>query len=86
MTPTQRLLARHALGLPNRRKRSYRNRYVAAYIPGGEFDQWSAMESAGWAERGAFRPDRTARFWLTPEGARLALEPGESLDPEDFPT
>ncbi|MAK86532.1 MAG: hypothetical protein CMK96_06240 [Pseudomonas sp.] len=89
MTPEQRALARHALGLPNRRRRSYRNSYSASYSPGGAYDLWSDMVDAGLAERyptitgSAHR--KMARFWLTDAGARAALDPGESLCPEDFP-
>lgn len=84
MTPSQRKMARHALGLDGRRKRSYRNRYVAAL--GGDIeDQWNDLCRRGLAERGttgwAF-----VGFCLTDDGAREALDPGEILDPEDFPS
>lgn len=88
MTPKQRKLARHALGLPNRDRRSYRNRFVAAYAP-GDYDEWAKMVDAGLAEcHGTYQRTAGANavaFWLTHAGARAALEPGESLDPEDFP-
>ena len=87
MTPKQRKLARHALGLPNRDNRSYRNRFVAAYVP-GDYDEWAKMADAGLAKAGTTRrtgTGSTVSFWLTKAGARAALKPGESLDPEDFP-
>lgn len=89
MTPKQRKLARHALGLPNRARRSYRNRFVATYCEGGDYDQWSEMTDAGLAERAPVltgsQGRKRARFWLTEVGARAALDPGETLCREDFP-
>ena len=35
MTPKQRKLARHALGLPNAKRQSFRNRFVASYCRAG---------------------------------------------------
>lgn len=83
MTPAQIKLARHALGLPNRRRQSYRNRYFAgegsfAYI------EWCKMIEDGVA-RGVKLSHGNPVFWLTRQGAELALKPGESLDPGDFP-
>lgn len=83
LTPAQRRLARHALGLPNRRRISYRNHYVAPYVPGGPFDVWNDMVCRGLADSISRRG--TVRFWLTRLGATLALEPGERLCPEEFP-
>lgn len=85
MTPKQRTLARHALGLPNMSGVSYRNRYVAPYQPGGPVNHWFAMCDAGLAECAPVNHRGLRRFWLTPEGARAALESGEALCPEDFP-
>ena len=89
MTSKQRRLARHALGLPNARGQSYRNHFAATYRPGGDYDHWAEMEAAGHAERARVltgKGDRKmARFWLTEAGARAALDPGETLCPEDFP-
>jgi hypothetical protein len=89
ITPTQRRLARHALGLPNARNRSYRNRFIATCCP-GDYDHWMAMTEAGLADHGTLHTPAgfkhpVRRFWLTPEGAKAALEPGETLEPEDFP-
>lgn len=74
-------LARHALGLPNDRRRSYRNRYFAPAGMDVE-NEWNDMVSHGWAERGD--GIRSIAFWLTRSGAEMALDPGESLDMEDF--
>ncbi|WP_457797671.1 hypothetical protein [Methylocystis sp. S23] len=84
MTPAQRELARHALGLPNEQKRSYRNRYyVDATASTGR--QWLIMRSRGFAEMVPL-PECVADFFaLTRAGAEMALDPGESLDQEDFP-
>lgn len=83
MTPMQINLARHALGLPNRSKRSYRNRFYAA-ADGEHRAAWDAMVSAGDA---AGEPARGGMmfFCLTVQGAREALNRDEVLDPEDFP-
>ncbi|CUA90167.1 hypothetical protein Ga0061061_11193 [Chelatococcus sambhunathii] len=88
LTERQRHLARHALGLPNRSRRSYRNHFVAG--PGhGDYDDWMAMVSAGAARRrdGSTSPltGGDDLFWLTADGARAGLARGEKLDPEDFP-
>jgi hypothetical protein len=82
MSPEQRELARHALGLPNDRRRSYRNRYHAP--PGSDsWHAWAKLCDAGWAvfERG----NRNDFFSLTRSGAEAVLRPGETLDLEDFP-
>lgn len=79
-------LARHALGLPNTRRQSYRNSYYA--VPGSPTHaEWLAMIAAGDAAFAPFIEGRTAStgFCLTRQGAEAALAPGESLDPEDFP-
>lgn len=86
MTPRQKELARHALGLDGRRKQSYRNRFYAG--PGhDDFSDWQRMVEDGMARmRGpdpGYRPD--CAFWLTREGAEAALNKGERLCPEDFP-
>lgn len=80
-------LARHALGLDGRRAVSYRNRYVTG--PGAaDYPVWLSMVAEGLAER---RDGRTLPyggddlFWLTRDGAEMALKDGERLCPEDFP-
>jgi len=84
LTPEQRDLARHALGLPNSKRKSYRNRFFTGRGGPHHLD-WSAMVSAGDAERG--EDGRSTRcFHLTRQGAEAALNAGESLDREDFPT
>lgn len=75
MTAEQRELARHALGLPNLNKCSYRNRYFT----GPSHAVWNGMVKAGWA---VFEVNMYA---LRRDGALLALDAGESLDLEDFP-
>lgn len=78
LTPEQLPLARHALGLPNDRGRSYRNRY---HVSGGDRQAaWIAMVDSGLATREGSRG-----FSLTEAGARAALKPGETLCLEDFP-
>lgn len=85
MTPRQKQLARHALGLDGSRKQSYRNRFFAG--PGhADFADWQELVATGFArerEPNAVRPDHA--FWLTREGADAALNKGERLCPEDFP-
>lgn len=87
MTEAQRALARHALGLPNRRGVSYRNAFVAG-VGHEAYGHWTAMVAAGEAER---RDASTLHFggddlfWLTPAGARAAVSSDEQLSAEDFP-
>jgi hypothetical protein len=83
MTPEQTKLARHALGLPNRACRSYRNRYVAGLGTVQEA-RWNNLVKRGMAER-----DRdgiaAVGFCLTFAGASASLLASEKLCPEDFP-
>lgn len=82
MNETQRKLARHALGLPNSMRRSYRNRYHSNR-QGEAFNAWLGLKERGLAVQD---DDHSyAVFYLTQVGAETALEPGETLDPEDFP-
>ena len=87
MTPQQIELARHALGLPNKQRKSYRNRFVTG--PGHtDYDNWMAMTASGDARRrdGKSLPfGGSDMFWLTRQGAEKALLPKEKLCPEDFP-
>jgi len=87
VTPEQRSLARHALGLPNDRRRSYRNRYVVEK-EAGDGVLWMDLVSKGMARHRPGNPLTGGMdlFWLTAEGARAALDPRESLCPEDFPS
>jgi hypothetical protein len=84
MTPTQRRLARHALGLPNRTMCSYRNRYsVNGRSHSNQRSDWVDMRYKGYAE--LFDVSATMNHYrLTRTGAQLALDPGERLDEEDF--
>lgn len=85
MTPNQIELARHALGLPNSERRSYRN-YFTAGPTHSDYADWMAMVAAGDAiteKRDGFGGD--SLFWLKEAGARKALLPGETLDVSDYP-
>lgn len=87
MTKRQVDLARHALGLPNTNRRSYRNRFVAG-LGHPDYDDWYAMSRLGYAVRrdGDKLPfGGNDLFHLTREGAEAALVGRETLDPEDFP-
>ena len=85
MTPAQRELARHALGLPNANGKSFRNRYFTP-AHGHVTEQWREMVAAGEAEGGTpARRMATIFFRLTRKGAEQALDPGECLCFEDFP-
>ena len=83
----ERELARHALGLTNGRKQSYRNVYVVGYEDdSGNHATWRGLVERGLALRGENLVDGGMDcFWLTRAGAEAALAPGETLDPEDFP-
>lgn len=81
MNDRQRGLARHALGLPNQRRTSYRNHFVTG--PGcTDFEDWMAMVDGGYAKRGKSSPltGGDEVFFLTRAGALAALNPGESLE------
>lgn len=78
MKPRQIELARHALGLKQGSRVSYRN-YFAADEGHADYRDWMAMVAGDYAVHG------TRAFGLTLKGARAALLPGEQLSPEDFP-
>jgi hypothetical protein len=84
MNATQRAMARHALGLPNDQRRSYRNRY---FVPNGtaKASEWVNMEAAGLAECQSDPLASQMWFILTRMGAQAALNEAESLCMEDFP-
>ncbi|MER8591490.1 hypothetical protein NKH33_07785 [Mesorhizobium sp. M1182] len=86
MTPAQKDLARHALGLPNRQRRSYRNHFVTG-SGGNDHREWMALVEAGhaWRRAGSELTGGSDLFRLTRAGAELVLEKRESLDPEAFP-
>ena len=84
LTERQKGLARHALGLPNKRRVSYRNHYVGPQ--GDDLAAWNSMVSCGDARvaPGSGLTGGHLLFWLTRKGAKKALEGREKLDPEDF--
>jgi hypothetical protein len=84
MTPEQRKLARHALGLPNGQKRSYRNRFYAA-VGSEDEARWIGPCAQGMAVRSPCSSPTLIFFCLTRKGAESALAKGEKLDLEDFP-
>lgn len=86
MTPRQEELARHALGLPNKRRQSYRNHFVAG--PGHtDYTDWMVLVAQDLAKRRGGSPLSGGDdvFWLTSAGAGAVLKKGERLDQEDFP-
>ena len=85
MSPEQIELARHALGLPNNRRQSYRNNFVCGKGH-PDYDNWQALVAAGLAKRrdGSTMSGGDDVFWLTKEGAKRALKKYETLCPEDF--
>lgn len=84
LTPRERELARHALGLPNEKRRSYRNRYyVGADTPTGR--QWCELVARDLAILVRAPKVLCDHFHLTRAGAEAVLEAGETLDEEDFP-
>lgn len=86
MTKRQKVLARHALGLPNSHRKSYRNCFLVAEGASGH-KEWHGLAVDGLARRfHRHLGGLCDLFVLTPEGARLALKQGERLDPEDFPS
>jgi len=86
LTPRERELARHALGLDGQRKRSYRNYYVVG--TGDDHAAWLGMVERGIARKkhklGSPIYGGSDCFYLTRSGAEAALEPGESLDEEEM--
>lgn len=86
MTDRQLELARHALGLRNGKKVSYRN-FFCAGREHQDWPDWYAMWIAGFAHHRIHVPHFGGDdiFHLTRKGAEAALLPGESLDREDFP-
>lgn len=80
MTDRQRQIARHMLFGSSTSKRSYRNRFMTG--PGtDDYGTLCDMHSAGLVE---LRGD--CHWRLTRAAAESVLLPGESLDPEDFPS
>ncbi|MER8990440.1 hypothetical protein [Mesorhizobium sp. M0678] len=87
MTPVQRDLARHALGLDGRHKETFRNYFVTGERS-TDHPHWLAMVEAGHATRrsGSLLTGGDDFFRMTRAGAKLALDPGETLNPYTFPT
>jgi hypothetical protein len=85
MTPNQIELGRHALGLPNRGRRSYRNHFVAG-PKHDDYAEWMKMVEQGDAMRGAGSELSGGDFVfrMTNVGALACLNVGEKLDREDF--
>ena len=84
-TSEQKEIARHMLGLPNKQRRSYRNRFCADEGH-DDYPKLKAMYDAGYLRRRAAGDTWVAdMWWLTREGAQLALNKDERLCPEDFP-
>ena len=83
MTYTQRQLARHALGLPNKKKMSFRNRFCTG--PGSsDWPEWIDMVANGEAvKRDGPCWGGYSMFHLTLNGALPAKDPKENLSPED---
>lgn len=87
MTECQIELGRHALGLPNPRKTSYRNHFCAG-VSHSDYPHWMAMVKDGNATHrsGNQLSGGDDIFWLTKAGAMLCLMGREKLDDEDFPS
>jgi hypothetical protein len=83
MTDNQRKLARHALGFPNKKNTSYRNRFCTG--PGcNDYEEWKAMVAQGDAvERTGPLWGGDSMFYLTLKGALSVREPTEHISRED---
>ena len=86
MTENQRELARHALGLPNKQRTSYRNHFCAG-AGHSDYPEWVVMVEQGDAthRNGSDLSGGDDVFCLTEKGANSALLPREKLSTEDFP-
>lgn len=85
LTAEQKDLARHALGLPNRSRKSYRNHFVTG-AGSDDYEAWTDLVAKGLATRRAGNPITGGDdlFRLTRRGAQAALNIRETLDLEDF--
>lgn len=86
MSPDEKRLARHALGLPNKDKISTRNVFFAT--PGSTpHEIWISMAGRGLADLETGFPGHSGAdlFCLTRMGAEQALAPGETLRDLHFP-
>jgi len=78
-------IARHALGLPNSRNKTYRNRFFVS-SNGQKYNDWIILMSIGAASYiPAHEDEKCHMFFLTREGALSVLNKGETLCTEDFP-
>ena len=86
MTERQIELGRHALGLPNKQRKSYRNHFVAGEGH-SDYPDWLQMVEKGNAtyRKGNEISGGDDVFWLTEIGAKQCLKGKEKLDSEDFP-
>jgi hypothetical protein len=80
LTPRERELARHALNFDGT---TAKLSGVTCDIPSDEYDVWRGLLRRLLAE--SWHYASSADFCLTRAGALAALEPGETLDREDFP-
>lgn len=85
MNERQKELARHALGLPNKQKMTYRNHFVAG-SGHPDFHDWLEMTSRGEA---AMRTGRAMSggdpiFYVTPLGLTLAVDLREKVGREEL--
>lgn len=85
MTLKQIELGRHALGLPNRGRKSYRNHFCASATH-DDYADWMEMVGQGTAMRslGNELSGHDFVFRMTNAGALTCLRAGERLDREDF--
>jgi hypothetical protein len=86
VTVKQFKLGRHALGLPNRGRKSYRNHFVAGETH-DDYADWMEMVATGDAVRinGGPLTGGDFVFRLTSQGATTCLMEREKLSEEDFP-
>jgi hypothetical protein len=83
MTEKQKKLARHALGLPNKKNTSYRNHFCVGIGEDG-YAEWEAMVIQGDAvKRTGPHWGGDDMFYLTLKGALAVREPKEHISRED---
>lgn len=83
MTEIQVALARHALGLPNKKNATYRNHYCIE--PGcPEYESWEELVANGLAVKATGGQNWSGDFfYLTLDGAKAVLLPKEHISRED---
>lgn len=83
MTDTQRALARHALGLPNKENMTYRNHFCVGKGSDG-YEDWQDLVKQGLAVFASGHGNWSGDFfYLTLEGAKAVLSPKEHISRED---